>query len=211
MTESIGRISALKLLNTKGKIITMKIPSVFRTACMGVILVSNSAFSEDLPIIIEHPIYRDGTLYIPRVDTERHAGQYSDATLQFDSASGMWQLRDYFDVFPLEGGSMPLLEPEKLEIIVTNSSPVQVFLKASVKFVDGCIRYGQISQRRVGNTFEVVMPIDHGIHAAVVCADSVIDEKVIPLQVYGLPAGTYDYIFNGQQTGTFTLSKDNTL
>lgn len=174
--------------------------------------MSNSAFSETLPTIIEHPTYRDGILYIPRVDTEQQAGHYLDATLQFDNASGMWKLLDFYNAFPPEDiAKAGLMSPEKLEIIVTDSSPIQVFLKTTVKFADGCIRYGPINQRRVGNTFEIVMHRDHGIYPTVICADPVTDEKVIPLQVYGLPAGTYGYIFNGQQTGTFTLSKNNVL
>lgn len=36
-------------------------------------------------------------------------------------------------------------------------------------------------------------------------------EKTIPLQVYGLPAGTYEYSVSGEHTGTFTLIRDNTL
>ena len=36
-------------------------------------------------------------------------------------------------------------------------------------------------------------------------------EKIIPLEVYGLPAGTYGYSVNGIPAGTFTLTKDNTL
>lgn len=190
----------------------MKLQSLLPAFAITTMLMSNPVISADLPTIIEHPTYHDGTLYIPRVDTEQQAGHYLDATLQFDNASGMWKLLDFYNAFPTEDiAKAGLMNPEKLEIIVTGSSPIQVFLKTTVKFADGCIRYGQINQRRVGSTFEIVMHRDHGIHQAVVCADPVADEKVIPLQVYGLLAGTYDYIFNGQQTGTFTLSKDNTL
>ncbi|MDE2388414.1 MAG: hypothetical protein KGN35_04935 [Betaproteobacteria bacterium] len=190
----------------------MKIKQIMHATMVTAFLLTSPAFSEELPAPIEHPVYRDGTLYIPRVDTEQQAGQYSDATLQFDSPSGMWKLVDFFNAFPPGEGTNRLLNPEKTEVIVTGSSPIQVFLKASVKFGDGCIRYGWINQRRTGNTFEIVMHRDHGIYPAAICAaDPVTDEKVIPLQVYGLPAGTYEYIVNGQKTGTFTLSKGNTL
>ncbi len=190
----------------------MKLRPILPVFAIVATLVNNSVFSEDLPSPIEHPIYRNGKLYIPRVDTEQQAGHYLDATLQFDSASGMWKLLDFYDAVPPEDISKAgLLNPEKLEVIVTDSSPIQVFLKTSVKFGDGCIRYGWINHRRTGNTFEIVMHRDHGIHAAVICAAPVTDEKVIPLQVYGLPAGTYEYNVNGAHTGTFSLSKDNTL
>ncbi len=190
----------------------MKLHSIVQTVFVSTILMNNSAFSEDLPTYIEHPTYHDGTLYIPRVDTKRQVGDYLDATLQFDSATGTWKLLDYSSTLPLEGGiNVGLMNPEKIEVIVTDSSPIQVFLKTTVKFGDGCIRYGQISQRRVGNTFEIAMHNDGLLHTASICADPITDEKVIPLQVYGLPAGTYEYKFNGLQTGTFTLTKDNTL
>lgn len=191
----------------------MKLHAILPVLAIITTSVSNSVFSENLPSPIDHPMYRNGTLYVPRVDTEQQAGHYLDATLEFDSASGMWKLLDFYDAFPPDDISKArLLNPEKLEVIVTGSSPIQVFLKASVKFGDGCIRYGWINQRRVGDTFEIVMHREHGIlHAAVICADPVTDEKVIPLQVYGLPAGTYEYNVNGTHTGTFSLSKDNTL
>lgn len=190
----------------------MKLQPILQAAVVATVLMSSSAFSESLPALIEHPTYRDGILYIPRIDTERQAGHYLDATLQFDSASGVWKLADFYNALAEERvPNAGLMNPEKIEVIVTDSLPIQVFLKTSVTFGDGCIRYGQINLRRAGNTFEIVMHRDHGIYPTVVCAAPVIDEKVIPLQVYGLPAGTYEYIVNGLQTGTFTLSKDNTL
>lgn len=192
----------------------MKIKQTMHATIVTAFLLTNPVFSEELPTLFstfEHPTYRDGTLYIPRVDTEQQAGNYLGATLQFDSASGMWKLVDFFDAFPPGGGVNMLLNPEKIEVIVIDSSPIQVFLKASVKFGDGCVRYGSINQRQTGNTFEIVMHKNHGIHPTVICADPITDERVIPLQVYGLPADTYEYIVNGKKTGTFTLSKDNTL
>lgn len=145
----------------------MKLHSIVQAVFVSTILMSNTAFSEDLPTYIEHPTYHDGTLYIPRVDTKRQVGDYLGATLQFDSATGTWKLLDYSSTLPLEGGvNVGLMNPEKIEVIVTDSSPTQVFLKTSITFGDGCIRYGQISQRRVGNTFEIAMHKDGLLHTA---------------------------------------------
>lgn len=165
----------------------------------------NSAFSENTSIVIEHPTYRDGVLTIPRVDTNGQAGSFQDATFQFDSQTDTWHLLAFKSTPVLQGAF------GQVEIIRTDSSPIQVFLKVSGQFSSSCGNFGQINQRLKDNNFDIAVhftPIPPGTACLMVITPF---EKIIPLEVYGLPAGTYEYSVNGEHTGSFTLTKDNTL
>jgi len=170
-------------------------------------LLVNSAFSENAPII-EHPIYRDGILTIPRVDTDGQAGNFQNATFQFDSATGTWRLLDFRETIITPGQG---IVPDKVGAIITGSSPIQVFIKVSGQFSNGCEQFGQINQQLKDNKFEITMHLAP-IPTDTVCTQSLVPyEKIIPLQVYDLPAGTYKYSVNGEHTGTFSLTSDNKL
>ncbi len=161
----------------------------------------------------DFPTYQDGELVIPRVDTPNQAGNFQDAMFQFDSQTGTWKLLGFRDmtITPGQGG----LFIDQVEIIVTNDVPVQVFLKVTGQ--DGsCGGLGQVNQRLKNNHFEVAMsiapfPVDHACTAEVRQF-----EKIVPLNVYDLPAGIYEYsVVNAANidigTGTFTLAEDNKL
>jgi hypothetical protein len=100
-----------------------------------------------------------------------------------------------------------------VEAIIVDSSPVQVFLKLSGQFSNGCAYFQQINQALKNNTFKITLHLGpNPFPSGIACTLSLVPyEKIIPLEVYGLPAGTYEYSVNEQHTGTFTLSKDNTL
>jgi len=155
----------------------------------------------------DSPFFQNGILTIPRVDTPEQSGNFQNAKFKFTD-QGTWELLD-FDTFPLAQGT----EIEYVEAIVTDSIPVQVFLKIRANFTTGC-GFGQINQILVaGNQFEVMVYPDSLLNAPdISCAAVVFDpERTIPLSVFGLRAGTYEYSVNGGDIGMFTLTEDNKL
>lgn len=173
--------------------------------------ISTGIFFTANSIANDFPTYQDGELVIPRVDTPGQAGNFQDAMFQFDSQAGTWTLLGFRDmtITPGQGG----LFIDQVEIIITNDIPVQVFLKVTGQ--DGsCGGLGQVNQRLKDNRFEVAMSIAPFPVDQACTADVELFEKIIPLHVYGLPAGIYEYsVVNatdiGIGTGTFTLIENN--
>ncbi|MCE7914234.1 MAG: hypothetical protein DYH15_05990 [Nitrosomonas sp. PRO4] len=171
-------------------------------------LLINCAFSQNAPVT-GYPTYRDGILTIPRVDTDAQVGNFQDAIFQFDNITNTWRLLDYMETTIAPGRG---LVPDTVELIVTSTLPIQVFLKINgFTAPSPCSEFGQINQRLKTNKFEVTMHVVPGPND-ITCATIVVPyEKIIPLAVYGLPAGTYEYSLNGEHTGTFSLAVENTL
>jgi hypothetical protein len=158
--------------------------------------------------------YENGILTIPRVDTPEQAGMFQDARMEL-TGEGHWLLTGL-----KTAGTSPFatLLAQKVEMVVTETFPVQVFLKVGV-LKDHTVGMGKIAQRLKGNHFEVVMYAEDPTPES---NDSLhmmgYFEKIIPLSVYGLKAGTYEYSLNGVAasgdvplTGTFVLTRDNNL
>ncbi|SEF52526.1 hypothetical protein SAMN05216334_10314 [Nitrosomonas ureae] len=174
-----------------------------------VLLLTNPVFSQT-PLSFDYPVYKDGKLTIPRIDTETQTGRFQKAEFQFDSSTNTWKLLTFIET-PITPG--PVTYEEKVEVIVTDSSPVQVFLKISGEFSNGCAHFQQINQILKGNIFEITLHIGpNPFPSGIACTMALVPyEKIIPLEVYGLPAGIYEYNVNGEHTGSFTLAQDNTL
>lgn len=157
----------------------------------------------------DYPVYRNGTLTVPRVDTDDQIGLFQNGVFQYDASIDAWRLQDYqvapvFDIF--------LLEENNVELIVKESLPAQVFLKVKGSFPDPCGKIDRINHRLKDNRFEVIITIGRTVSDLAVCAAVVTPfETVVPLPVYSLPAGTYTYIVNGKMTGSFELKSDNNL
>jgi len=99
-------------------------------------------------------------------------------------------------------------EVERTDILILESMPVQVHLVARGYFPDGCTTLHKITQQRNGNTFTVTITTQRPEDA--MCNMIIVPfEETIPLEVRGLPAGTYTVITNGV-SNTFTLDTDNT-
>lgn len=181
----------------------------FLQAATILFLSSNAAFSQNTPAT-DYPTYRDGTLTIPRVDTDAQTGNYQKVEFQLDSATNTWKLVNFVEAKVNPG---PATYGQKVEAIVTDSSPVQVFLKISGEFSNGCEYFQQINQILKNNKFEITLHLGpNPVPSGIFCTMALVSyEKVIPLEVYGLPAGTYEYSVNSEHTGTFSLAKDNTL
>lgn len=158
----------------------------------------------------DYPLFRDGKLTIPRVDTDAQLGNFQNAEFQYDHSTNRWKLNHFVETKIAPG---PVTYEEKVEAIVVDTSPVQVFLKITGQFSDGCTFFQQINQVLKDHTFEIILHVGpNPIPPDIACTMALVPyEKIIPLEVYGLSAGTYEYIVNGTHTGTFTLSKDNSL
>ena len=95
---------------------------------------------------------------------------------------------------------------EEIDILTLESFPVQVFVIASGYLPNPCTEIYQITQEREGKTFFITIET---YCSQEVCIQVIAPFKeTIPLDVYGLPAGTYKVEVNGVQ-GTFILEIDN--
>lgn len=96
---------------------------------------------------------------------------------------------------------------EGVEILILESFPVQVHVVIRGNLPDGCSKLRPPEPVRVDNTFKVEVLTERPADA--VCTTAVVPfEETVPLDVYGLPAGTYTVDVNGK-TAEFTLQVDN--
>jgi hypothetical protein len=96
---------------------------------------------------------------------------------------------------------------ESIDILILESFPVQVQVVARGNLPDGCTTLNEVTVERTGNSFQVTITTVRPVGMA--CTEALVPfEKVIPLDVYGLPAGTYTVIVNGVG-GSFELAVDN--
>lgn len=98
---------------------------------------------------------------------------------------------------------------ESVEVLLLESFPVQVRLVARGNLPDGCTALGDWRVEREGDTFAVTLPTTRSAEA--MCTEALVPFEVsIPLEVAGLPAGTYGVEVNGV-SASFTLDVDNVL
>ncbi|MDO9423201.1 MAG: hypothetical protein Q7T40_03305 [Methylobacter sp.] len=176
----------------------------------------NSAFSQTQQAASnssDYPSYSNGILTLPLVDTDEQPGLFQNAIFQFDPTINAWHLQS-FATTPAHSIFSLSLSESGVAAIVTNTLPAQVFLKVNGSFSDPCWEIGKVSQRLQDNHFEVILHVNSTIprDGTMTCAAIIGSfEEIVPLQVYGLPAGTYEYRVNGEKTGTFVLPQDNHL
>ena len=119
---------------------------------------------------------------------------FTIATLALACSQGMEEIRAEANV-------------DRIEILMLESFPVQVHVRATGYLPDGCTKISDISQSREEDTFTVVIMTSRPADA--ICTQAlVLFDEVIPLDVLGLPAGNYIVNVNGV-TATFTLTVDN--
>jgi hypothetical protein len=98
---------------------------------------------------------------------------------------------------------------ESIEILTLESFPVQIHVLARGILPDGCTEIDQINQRSDLESSIFWIEITTVRPTGAVCtAEAVPFEESIPLDVYGLSAGTYTVDVNGVKE-TFTLDVDN--
>lgn len=96
---------------------------------------------------------------------------------------------------------------DSIEVLILESFPVQIEIKARGSLPNGCTTIDNVSIDRAGNEFNVAIATLQD--AGQVCTQALVPfEETIPLDVEGLPAGSYQVNVNGR-TGSFTLSVDN--
>jgi len=173
------------------------------TLIIGLLNLSIATADSSLVDLKNFPMYQNGILQIPRVDSLNQVGIYQDAILQFDANKNAWNLLNY------------RIAPQKIElnvtdITITDSFPTQVFLRVTDKISICSRRIGQINQRLIENRFVVSIDIENTYTGdpLALCAPY---EEIIPLAVYGLSAGSYEYVVNGGIIGNFILNTDNWL
>lgn len=172
------------------------------------VLTSSFLLLPIAPVIAaDNSTYQSGVLTIPSIDTPEQVGQYLNATLSL-APNSTWILSNY-DVLGAKG--LVFAPTTQVDVVTTSSFPVQVLLKVSGSFPNGCGTLGTTHQRLVGNRFDVSLTASYPYPLNLLCTQIVREfVKTIPLPVYGLAAGTYTYNVNGL-TGSFTLAADNTL
>lgn len=180
----------------------MKLIRTFSFICTIFLLLTNPTFASDTPT------FEDGLLTIPTVNTPAQVGQYQAVTFEFTDQDG-WQLLDFKEV-GAEGLGTDI-GIEDVELVKTDAFPVQVLLRVTGSFSNGCPSIGQINHRLEDNQFEIVIHSNHPT-GSVPCTAAVVPLRItISLPVYGLSAGTYTYSINGGNNGTFELAVDNEL
>ena len=166
------------------------------------LLQISHAFSTDTPT------FQDGLLTIPTTNTPSQVGQYQDITFGFTAQSG-WKLLDFKEIGTQGLGLEAMIEG--VELVKTDAIPVQVLLRVTGYFSNGCPNIGQINHRLEDNQFEIAIT-SNGPTELVACTAAIVPfRKTIPLPVYGLSSGVYAYRINGGNNGTFELIVDNEL
>jgi len=109
-----------------------------------------------------------------------------------------------FSVLPITG----LAPVDEIDILILEIFPVQINVIASGNLPDPCTEISEVIKEREGDTFFITIKTyrSPGFCIQVIAPF----EEIIPLDVYGLTAGTYTVDVNGVQ-GIFDLEVDNIL
>ncbi len=96
---------------------------------------------------------------------------------------------------------------DSIEILILESFPVQVNVRARGDLPDGCTTIDSVTTNQVGTTFNITITTIRP--AGELCTEALVPfEETISLDVLGLSAGTYAVNVNGIN-GSFTLQVDN--
>ena len=99
-----------------------------------------------------------------------------------------------------------LAKVTEIDILILESFPVQVHVVASGYLPNPCTKIEEIIQSRESNNFFVTIKTKSSLLPCIQVLTPF--EETIALDVYGLPAGTYNVNVNGIED-TFTLEIDN--
>ena len=109
-----------------------------------------------------------------------------------------------FSILPTIG----LAPVDEIDILILESFPVQINVIARGNLPNPCTEISEVLQERESNTFFITIKT---YRSPGTCIQVITPfEEIIPLNVYGLPAGTYTVDVNGVQA-TFDLEVDNIL
>lgn len=109
-----------------------------------------------------------------------------------------------FSILPTIG----LAPVDEIDILILESFPVQINVIARGNLPNPCTEISEVLQERESNTFFITIKT---YRSPGTCIQVITPfEEIIPLNVYGLSAGTYTVDVNGVQA-TFDLEVDNIL
>jgi hypothetical protein len=183
----------------------MKIYSILFATIFS-ILTLNISYAEE-----NWPLYDNFVLTIPFVDTLKTSGEYQDAKFEYTEQNG-WQLLDYKNSKLLNSITDEIaLGIEKVEMIKIDTFPIQVFLKVTGILFSECGELGLIRNKLSGRKFTVFIYDRNDAFTCISSGGTTSFSKIIPLDVYSLDAGEYEYNVNSNFSGVFSLSKDNRL
>ncbi len=158
-----------------------------------------------LSVTDSNPTFQESILSLPSVDSPERGGEYQNVEFKL-TKEGEWQLLDFVITKELQ-------YLDQVEIIKTDSFPIQVFLKVTGHFTTGCQEMGQISYRLLEQRFDIWMysTQDEKFSTGEFACGAGFSPftHIIPLPVYGLDKGEYKYSVNGRYTGTFNLAENN--
>lgn len=145
------------------------------------------------------PTFDNNVLMIPVVNTLEEAGKYEH--IQFKLAEdGRWDLIRFVE--PKQA------TVETISINILESFPVQVHVTVMGYLPNGCFGLGETHVVNDGNQFNIVINMNE-LQTLVACAQALVPfEITVPVDVYGLQAGTYHVNVNGV-TESFELSINN--
>lgn len=96
---------------------------------------------------------------------------------------------------------------DSIEVLILESFPVQVNVRARGDLPNGCTNINNVDVNQAGSQYNVTITTIQEPDQA--CTEALVPfEELIPLDVTGLPAGTYTVNVNGIG-GSFTLDVDN--
>ena len=179
--------------------------NLYENLCFAIsVMLAGSSFASENPVYQENP----SRVTIPLVTADGKQGVYQDIELRFRDSHVL-------ELVALQEG-FPLTYIEQADVFLTNTFPVQAFLEISGNFPGSCGDIGYIAQRWTDNTLiiDAYLKNDDWVRnpEQVACTLMLRPFKhVIPLEVYGLSAGVYQYKLNNKFTGSFTLTTHNRL
>ncbi|MFP4345523.1 MAG: hypothetical protein ACLFU8_12585 [Anaerolineales bacterium] len=98
---------------------------------------------------------------------------------------------------------------DSMDLQVLESFPVQVNISVRGNFRDGCSEFGPVQQKTDVEARTLNVEVLTTRPADAVCTQALVPfEETFPLNVEGLPAGTYDVLVNGIP-GELVLGQDN--
>lgn len=156
----------------------------------------------------QNPKYENRILTIPAVDTVETAGALQEIAIELKD-DGSLLLLDFKESVKIAGRAI-----DKVELIQTDSFPVQMILKVDGFLSNGCLNVGEtafrIEEKKIevslffANTPAVLNPGEYACPASFNFFT-----EYISLPIYGLEEGEYSYNFNDEHFGDFSLQAFN--
>lgn len=153
-------------------------------------------------VLEESPFYSNDTLIIPRISQADEPVAYQNVILE-KTEQGDWQLKRASE-------SHLLNVIDRVDLIQVDAFPVQAYLKIIGSFTSGCGAVGDVVTEVSGNSINISVYSEPYEATLIACTANMVPfNHVVPLPVYGLQAGEYQYSVNSTFSGSFTLDKDN--